>query len=102
MFYLTDIRRKWVFIVGLDRLLLLYLFLTSIDNIIVADFLHILNGLMDYYIAGGPVISVMRCDLQLNGNYKAVLRRVRKSVDSRIVVVGSTASVAELLKQVSS
>ena len=25
MFYLTDIRRKWVFIVGLDRLLLLYL-----------------------------------------------------------------------------
>ena len=26
MFYLTDIRRKWVFIVGLDRLLLHYLF----------------------------------------------------------------------------
>ena len=26
MFFLTDIRRKWVFRVGLDRLLLLYLF----------------------------------------------------------------------------
>ena len=26
MFYLTDIRRKWVFILGFDRLLLLYLF----------------------------------------------------------------------------
>ena len=29
MFYLTDIRRKRVFIVGLDRLLLLYLFFVS-------------------------------------------------------------------------
>ena len=33
MFYLTDIRRKWVFIVGLDRLLLLYLFFNCVSEL---------------------------------------------------------------------
>jgi len=41
----------------------------------------------------------MRYDLNLNGNYKSVLRRIRKSDDSRIVVVGSTEGVAEFLRQ---
>ncbi|XP_037930039.1 glutamate receptor ionotropic, kainate 2-like, partial [Teleopsis dalmanni] len=59
----------------------------------------ILDGLMSFYSSNGPAISVVRYDLNLNGNYKPVLRRVRKSVDNRIVVVGSTPSVAELLKQ---
>ncbi|KAM7360463.1 glutamate receptor IID [Cochliomyia hominivorax] len=64
-----------------------------------SEYLSILNGLMSFYGTKGPIISVMRYDLNLNGNFKSVLRRVRKSVDSRIVVVGSTSSVAELLKQ---
>lgn len=51
------------------------------------------------YGTKGPVIKVMRYDLNLNGNFKSVLRRVRKSEDSRIVVVGSTEGVAELLRQ---
>lgn len=65
-----------------------------------AAYLSILNALMEIYGSNGPVISVLRYDLNLNGNYKSVLRRVRKSVDSRLVVVGSSQSVAEVLKQV--
>ena len=67
-----------------------------------SEYLSILNSLMSLYGTNGPTISVLRYDLNLNGNFKSVLRRVRKSVDSRIVIVGSTPSVAELLKQVSS
>lgn len=55
---------------------------------------------MSLFAIDGPVINVLRYDLKLNGNYKAVLRRIRKSEDGQIVVVGSTLSVAELLRQV--
>ncbi|XP_017001091.1 glutamate receptor ionotropic, kainate 2 [Drosophila takahashii] len=64
-----------------------------------AEYLNILDHLMTLYGVKGPVIKVMRYDLNLNGNYKSVLRRIRKSEDSRIVVVGSTEGVAELLRQ---
>ncbi|XP_043065157.1 uncharacterized protein LOC108093341 [Drosophila ficusphila] len=64
-----------------------------------AEYLKILDHLMTLYGPKGPVIKVMRYDLNLNGNYKSVLRRIRKSEDSRIVVVGSTEGVAELLRQ---
>ncbi|TDG50484.1 hypothetical protein AWZ03_003073 [Drosophila navojoa] len=64
-----------------------------------SEYLTILDHLMTLYGTKGPVIKVMRYDLNLNGNYKAVLRRIRKSQDSRIVVVGSTEGVAELLRQ---
>ncbi|CAD6992159.1 unnamed protein product [Ceratitis capitata] len=64
-----------------------------------SDYLTILNGLMSLFAIDGPVINVLRYDLKLNGNYKAVLRRIRKSEDGQIVVVGSTLSVAELLRQ---
>ncbi|XP_039970454.1 glutamate receptor ionotropic, kainate 2 isoform X5 [Bactrocera neohumeralis] len=65
-----------------------------------SEYLSILNGLMSFYNSDGPVINVLRYDLKLSGNFKAVLRRVRKSEDGHIVVVGSTPSVAELLKQI--
>lgn len=65
-----------------------------------AEYLNILNGLMTQYGSNGPVITVLRYDLNLNGNYKTVLRKVRKSVDNRIVVVGSTETMAEFFKQV--
>ncbi|KAH8384049.1 hypothetical protein KR009_011866 [Drosophila setifemur] len=64
-----------------------------------AEYLNILDHMMSFYGVKGPVIKVMRYDLNLNGNYKSVLRRIRKSEDSRIVVVGSTEGVAELLRQ---
>ncbi|BFF90810.1 glutamate receptor ionotropic kainate 2 [Drosophila madeirensis] len=64
-----------------------------------SEYLGILDHLMTLYGVKGPVIKVMRYDLNLNGNYKSVLRRIRKSEDSRIVVVGSTQGVAEILRQ---
>lgn len=71
----------------------------SNGQLLAAEYLTILDHLMTLYGIKGPVIKVMRYDLNLNGNYKAVLRRVRKSEDNRIVVVGSTEGVAELLRQ---
>ncbi|XP_034489043.1 glutamate receptor ionotropic, kainate 2, partial [Drosophila innubila] len=64
-----------------------------------SEYLTILDHLVTLYGTKSPVIKVMRYDLNLNGNYKSVLRRIRKSEDSRIVVVGSTEGVAELLRQ---
>ncbi|KAH8409836.1 hypothetical protein KR222_009343, partial [Zaprionus bogoriensis] len=64
-----------------------------------SEYLAILDHLVTLYGEKAPVIKVMRYDLNLNGNFKSVLRRVRKSEDSRIVVVGSTEGVAELLRQ---
>jgi len=49
----------------------------------------------------GPIVTVLRYDMQLNGNYKTILRRIRKSLDNRIVVVGSTETMPEFLNQVS-
>ncbi|XP_055907858.1 glutamate receptor ionotropic, kainate 2-like [Eupeodes corollae] len=63
------------------------------------EYLPILNELMELYKLGGPFITVRRYDLQLNGNYRAVLRRVRKSDDSNVVIVGSTQSLPEVLRQ---
>ncbi|KAH8310302.1 hypothetical protein KR044_000643, partial [Drosophila immigrans] len=64
-----------------------------------SEYLTILDHLVELYGVKSPVIKVMRYDLNLNGNYKSILRRIRKSEDSRIVVVGSTEGVAELLRQ---
>uniref|UniRef100_A0A1A9VGY6 Ionotropic glutamate receptor C-terminal domain-containing protein n=1 Tax=Glossina austeni TaxID=7395 RepID=A0A1A9VGY6_GLOAU len=64
-----------------------------------SEFLSVLDALMSLYVSTGPVINIVHYDLNLNGNFKSVLRRVRKSVDNRILIMGSTQSVAELLKQ---
>lgn len=67
-----------------------------------AEYLSILNELNSLFGMNGPIVTVLRYDMQLNGNYKPVLRRVRKSKDNRIVVVGSTDTVPEFLNQVGS
>ncbi|XP_055851575.1 glutamate receptor ionotropic, kainate 2-like [Episyrphus balteatus] len=63
------------------------------------DYLTILNELISLYDCGGPFITVRRYDLQLNGNYKSILRRVRKSDDSYVVIVGSVETLPEVLRQ---
>ncbi|CAD6992161.1 glutamate receptor ionotropic, kainate 2 isoform X2 [Ceratitis capitata] len=63
------------------------------------EYLNILNGLMSLYGNNSPTITVLRYDMEMNNNYKSVLRRVRKSEDNRIVVVGSTDTMPEFLKQ---
>lgn len=70
-----------------------------IPNRIAAEYLNILNELTTMLGKSGTVITVLRYDMQLNGNYKQVLRRVRKSVDNRIVVVGSSETMPEFLNQ---
>lgn len=66
-----------------------------------AEYLGIFNSLMTQFANDIPVITVLRYDADLNGNYKPVLKRVRKVDDKKIVVVGSTESIPEFLKQVS-
>lgn len=78
----------------------LFLFLKKFPNFIVQH-ITILNALMDLYITGGPLITVRRYDLKLNGNYRSVLRWLRKSPDNQVVVVGSTDSMYEFFRQVS-
>ncbi|KAH8409835.1 hypothetical protein KR222_009321, partial [Zaprionus bogoriensis] len=64
-----------------------------------AEYLSILNELNSLFGMNGPIVTVLRYDMQLNGNYKPILRRVRKSQDNRIVVVGSTDTIPEFLNQ---
>ncbi|KAH8381769.1 hypothetical protein KR009_000049 [Drosophila setifemur] len=64
-----------------------------------AEYLNILQEMSKMFGMNGPVITVLRYDMQMNGNYKQVLRRVRKSVDNRIVVVGSSETMPEFLNQ---
>ncbi|XP_055907531.1 glutamate receptor ionotropic, kainate 2-like [Eupeodes corollae] len=63
------------------------------------DYLNILNELISLYDSGGPYITARRYDLQLNLNYKSILRRVRKSDDSYVVIVGSVETLPEVLRQ---
>ncbi|XP_036341414.1 glutamate receptor ionotropic, kainate 2 [Rhagoletis pomonella] len=65
------------------------------------EYLDILNGILAFYGTNGPTITVLRYDMELNGNYKTGLMRVRKSGDSRIVVAGSSDTMPEFLRQVS-
>lgn len=64
-----------------------------------AEYLSILNELNSLFGMNGPIVTVLRYDMQLNGNYKTILRRIRKSLDNRIVVVGSTETMPEFLNQ---
>ncbi|XP_073816653.1 glutamate receptor ionotropic, kainate 2-like [Musca autumnalis] len=65
-----------------------------------SEYLNILNAIMAEYVPSeAPIITVLRYDIGYDGNYKDVLRRVRKSPDKQIVVVGSTETMPEFLKQ---
>lgn len=70
------------------------------SSLFSAEYLSILNELNSLFGMNGPIVTVLRYDMQLNGNYKPILRRVRKSLDNRIVVVGSTETMPEFLNQV--
>lgn len=53
------------------------------------------------YGTTGPTITVRRYELDLNGDYRNVLRRIKNSGDYSFVVVGSMATLPEFFKQVS-
>uniref|UniRef100_A0A182K4K3 Uncharacterized protein n=1 Tax=Anopheles christyi TaxID=43041 RepID=A0A182K4K3_9DIPT len=55
--------------------------------------------LLKMYDPKGYTVTVRQLDLRLNGNYRAVLRRVKLSEDKRIILACSIESMAEVLKQ---
>ncbi|XP_055849579.1 glutamate receptor ionotropic, kainate 2-like isoform X2 [Episyrphus balteatus] len=64
------------------------------------EYLPILNGLVELYAEeDGPFISVRRYGLEPDGDYRNVLRRIRKSQDNLIVIVGSKETLPEVLAQ---
>ncbi|XP_017856484.1 PREDICTED: glutamate receptor ionotropic, kainate 2 isoform X1 [Drosophila arizonae] len=64
------------------------------------EYLATVNELLKMYGTTGPTITLRRYDLDLNGNYRNVLRRIRNAEDKSFVVVGSLDTLPELFKQV--
>ncbi|XP_034487556.1 glutamate receptor ionotropic, kainate 2 isoform X2 [Drosophila innubila] len=63
------------------------------------EYLVTVNELLQMYGPMGPTITLRRYDLDLNGNYRNVLRRIRNSDDDSFVVVGSMETLPEFFKQ---
>ncbi|XP_073815886.1 glutamate ionotropic receptor kainate isoform X2 [Musca autumnalis] len=63
------------------------------------EYLMFVKELLELYGTSGPTIVVRRYELDLNGNYRNVLRRIKNSGESSFVVVGSLNTLPELLKQ---
>ncbi|XP_030369659.1 glutamate receptor ionotropic, kainate 2 isoform X2 [Scaptodrosophila lebanonensis] len=63
------------------------------------EYLATVNELLQMYGTAGPAITVRRYELDLNGNYRNVLRRIRNSADYSFVVVGSLETLPEFFKQ---
>uniref|UniRef100_A0A182HTL3 Ionotropic glutamate receptor C-terminal domain-containing protein n=1 Tax=Anopheles arabiensis TaxID=7173 RepID=A0A182HTL3_ANOAR len=58
-----------------------------------------ISDLLKMYDPKGYTVTVRQLDLGLNGNYRAVLRRVKLSEDKRIILACSIESMPEVLKQ---
>ncbi|XP_049301470.1 glutamate receptor ionotropic, kainate 2-like isoform X3 [Anopheles funestus] len=58
-----------------------------------------ISDLLKMYDPKGYTVTVRQLDLRLNGNYRAVLRRVKLSDDKRIILACSIESMPEVLKQ---
>ncbi|XP_055852904.1 glutamate receptor ionotropic, kainate 2-like [Episyrphus balteatus] len=63
------------------------------------EYLSVVNELLKLYGTSGPVVTLRRYELDINGNYRNVLRRVKRSDDFSIVVVGSIETLPELFSQ---
>jgi len=63
------------------------------------EYLATVRELLQMYGTAGPTVTVRRYELDLNGNYRNVLRRIRNADDFSFVVVGSMATLPELFKQ---
>lgn len=63
------------------------------------EYLVTVNELLQMYGTTGPKITLRRYDLDLNGNYRNVLRRIRGAEDNSFLVVGSMETLPEFFKQ---
>ncbi|XP_059218523.1 glutamate receptor ionotropic, kainate 2 isoform X1 [Stomoxys calcitrans] len=64
-----------------------------------AEYLMFVQELLQLYGTAGPTIVVRRYELDLGGDYRNVLRRIKNSGESSFVVVGSLAAMPEFFKQ---
>lgn len=62
--------------------------------------MSIVNDLLQMYNTMGPTIVLRRYELDLNGDYRNVLRRIKNSGDTSFIVVGSLVTLPELFRQV--
>lgn len=63
------------------------------------DYLELVTKLIDLYAEGGPIINIRKYDLQINANYRTILRKIRKSEDNCVLIIGSSESIYTVLKQ---
>ncbi|XP_055382823.1 glutamate receptor ionotropic, kainate 2-like [Condylostylus longicornis] len=63
------------------------------------DDLILVNELVKLFGTDIPPINIKRYDLDLNGNYKPILRIIKKSPDFSLLVLGSTRSLTNFLTQ---
>lgn len=63
------------------------------------DYLDSVTKLIELYADGGPVMNVRKYDLHINANYRSILRKIRKSEDNCIVIIGSSESIYMVMKQ---
>ncbi|KAM7360866.1 glutamate ionotropic receptor kainate isoform 2-T4 [Cochliomyia hominivorax] len=63
------------------------------------EYLPLVTELLQMYDTSGPAIVLRRYELDLNGNYRNILRRIKNSGDTSFVVVGSLATMPEFFKQ---
>ncbi|XP_055383679.1 glutamate receptor ionotropic, kainate 2-like [Condylostylus longicornis] len=64
-----------------------------------SEYLTIVNEITNLFDQDGPIITIRKYDLQLYGNYRSVLRRIRTSKDNSVVIIGSIETLPELLIQ---
>ena len=64
------------------------------------EHLPLVTELIQMYDTSGPTIVLRRYELDVNGNYRNVLRRIKNSGDTSFVVVGSLATMPDLFQQV--
>ncbi|XP_037948866.1 glutamate receptor ionotropic, kainate 2-like isoform X1 [Teleopsis dalmanni] len=63
------------------------------------EFLATVKELLQMYGTSGPTVTVRRYELDLNGDYRNVLRRIKYSGETSFVVVGAVDTLPELFKQ---
>lgn len=63
------------------------------------DYLNSVTKIIEFYADGGPAILLRKYDLQINANYRSILREIRKSALNSVLIVGSSESIAMVLKQ---
>lgn len=63
------------------------------------DYLGIVTELISLYADGGPVMNIRKYDLQINDNFRSILRKIRKSEDNCVLIIGSAQSTYTVLKQ---